>query len=159
MLKPVKEEITKSSIADLCQTNELFAAGALRQLCNSDLCLFEPSMANNFSQTAFKFPLDTNDNFLSCILDCADCLGSKKYYLNRSEDENDSDGYTIFINDPGLIQKLVYVDCKNIWCTAGAIFVDFNKHKKQGSIISITSSTLFEARTIHAMAKHNYLLL
>lgn len=158
MLKSIEVQLKEESFRDLCQNNEQFAIGILHQLCESDLCLFSPSKANRFSQLAFKFPLDTDEEFLECILDCSALLGKEPVKLSMASE--DADGYILGIKNSMLIEKIIKVNVSYPWCLAGLLFADLNKNKKQDSNIMVITSELFKRDNFFTqISKYNYLLL
>lgn len=162
MLDETNTEISTTRLRKLCQNNELFASGVLRELCETEFCLFSPSKANKFSQMGFIFPHNTSEAFLDCILDCVELLGNKPAKLKKfvSEDgENNDNKYTLLIKDIDLIRKIASVDRDNPWNTAGNLFVDLNKNKLENKDISIICSRFYGRNIMNSIDKLTFLLL
>jgi hypothetical protein len=157
MLNSIKPEITKESFRSHCQKNRHFASAVIQQLVSTDFCIVEPSRANRFSNLAFKFPLNTDEHFLECILDCVELLGDEPAVLAVAEDN--PDGYILGIKNSSLIENIIKVDSTNPWCLAGLVFVQFNKNKTKDNNLSIIDSKMFGKRTFAAVNKLTYLLL
>ena len=158
MLNSIKSELTKRSFRRFCQENEHFAIGVLQQLIATEFCLYEPKQSNRFSRLAFKFPLNTHEEFLECILDCVELLSEEPAALSTRAGDA-SDGYLIAIKSSRLISKLIELDTKNPWHLAGIMFVQVNKNKTIDNDISIIHSNLFGRNTFNIVNKYNYLLL
>ena len=158
MLNSIEAQLKQEPFRDLCQWNEQFAKGVLHQLCGSSLCLFAPSKANRFSQMAFKFPLDTDEEFLECVLDCVELLGEEPAKLSIASE--DADGYILGIRNSRVIDKTLQMNTSNPWCLAGLIFTDFNKDKKQDNNITIITSDLFKKEDFFLqISKYSYIIL
>lgn len=109
----------------------------------------------------FLFPLDTNEEFLECILDCVETLGGEPATLSVTSDLEEATGYSLLIKSGRVIDEICFnSDSNSAWQKAGAIFVDFNKSKKQEHTTFTTiTSELFKRNTFSAVEKFNYLLL
>ncbi|MCI4436153.1 MAG: hypothetical protein JHC33_05005 [Ignisphaera sp.] len=125
---------------------------------STSFCLYEPSKANRFSRLAFKFPLNTHEEFLECILDCVELLSEQPAALSVLAGD-DADGYMLAIKSQRLIDKLIELDAKNPWHLAGILFVQVNKNKTTDNNITIINSNLFGKNTFNIVNKFNYLLL
>jgi hypothetical protein len=158
MLNSIKPELAKRSFRQFCQENEHFAIGVLQQLISTDFCISEPTKANRFSRLAFKFPLNTHEELLECILDCVELLSEAPAELSVL-DGDDADGYMLAIKSQRLVGKLVELDAKNPWHLAGILFVQINKNKTTDNSICIINSNLFGKNTFNIVNKFNYLLL
>ena len=164
MLKSILPELTKEPLRSICQKNEFFAIGALRELLDTELCLFAPTRANKFSHMALKFSADTNEEFLDCILDCVETLTKEPAALAVAEDEEVSSGYILAIRDSEILRKLMMIKLEeprllNPWVLAGVMFVSFNRFKKQDMKIRIIKDELFGSKTFNAVQRFSYLLL
>lgn len=163
MLNSIRPELTKEPLRSVCQKNEFFALGVLRELLDTELCIFAPSRANKFSHTAIKFPLDTNEEFLECVLDCVETLTKEPAAFAITEDL-EHDGYILALKDSEIIKKMMMMKLDeprgiNPWCLAGVMFVSFNRFKKQDTNIHIIKNDLFGSKTLNALHRFNYLLL
>ena len=159
MLNSIEQEVRSKPLRTLCKNNKLFARGVVRTLCATDFCLFQPSKANRFSQMGFLFPLDTSEEFLECILDCMEILGEEPVKLSIVSGE-EATGYSLLIKDSLIIEQIVFNSNSNTaWQKAGAIFVDFNKDKKEKSDLNTITSQLFKKNAFSAIEKFNYLIL
>ena len=163
MLNSIRPELTKEPLRSICQKNEFFAIGALRELLDTELCIFAPSKANKFSHMAIKFPSDTNEEFLDCVLDCVETLTKEPAAFAVAEDL-ECDGYILAVRDSELLRKLMMIkldEPKRLspWCLAGVMFISFNRFKKQDTKINVIKNGLFGPKTLNAIHRFNYLLL
>jgi hypothetical protein len=163
MLNTIRPELTKEPLRVICQKNEFFAIGALRELLDTELCLFAPTRSNKFSHMILKFPLDMSEEFLECVLDCVETLTKEPASLTVTDDL-EKDGYILAVRDSDLLAKLVMLKLDqprglNPWCLAGVMFVSFNRFKKQDTNIHIIKNDLFGSKTLNALHRFNYLLL
>ena len=161
MLNSIELEVKSTTLRALCKSNINLARGIVRTLCATDFCLFQASKENRFSQMGFLFPLDTNEEFLECILDCVETLGGEPAMLSVASDLEEATGYSLLIKSGRVIDEICFnSDSNSVWQKAGAIFVDFNKSKKQDTTTFTTiTSELFKKNTFSAVEKFNYLLL
>jgi hypothetical protein len=163
MLNAIRPELTKEPLRSTCQKNIFFAIGALRELLDTELCLFAPSRSNKYSHMILKFPLNTQEEFLECILDCVETLTKEPASFSITDDL-ENDGYILAVRDPELLRKLMSVRLEeprklNPWCLAGVMFVSFNRFKRQDNQINVVQKGLFGPKTFKALDKFNYLLL
>lgn len=160
MLNSIELEIRSKSLRTLCQSNKFFARGVVRTLLATDFCLFQPSKANKFSQMGFQFPLDTNEEFLECILDCMEVLAGQPIKLSIQTDAEEATGYSLLVKDSVIIEEIIFNhDSSSSWQKAGVIFVDFNKDKKQATNFTVVTSQVFKSNTFSAVENFSYLLL
>ena len=165
MLNSIRPELTKEPVNTFCRTNMFFALGVIRELMDTDLCVIEPTKANKFSQMMLKFPVDSDQEFLECVLDCADTLTQSETKLTALVDDNkDRCGYVLAMDNKDVLQKAIFLNLDepkklNPWCLAGILFVALNKNKKQDKPITIINGNIFGNKTINAVNKFNYLLL
>jgi len=160
MLNSIELEIRNTSLRTLCKNNKSFARGVVRTLCATDFCLFQANKANRFSQVAFLFPLDTNEELLECVLDCVENLGEEPASLSITNNVVEATGYSLLIKNSRVIDEICFnSDNTQTWQKAGVVFVDLNKSKKQDTVITTITSELFKRNTFSAVEKFNYLLL
>jgi hypothetical protein len=160
LLKPVEDELKQSSLRELCRTNDLFAVGVLRGLCRTKFCSFSPTEENKFTQLGFTFPLETNDDFLECILDCVELLSGEEVFLSMPSDPEEAINYSLLITSKKLIDKLVLMDfTPNPWRMAGILFVDLNKNLTNSDTITVITSNTFSKHTLTISKQLDYLFL